>query len=292
MNNVEDKLKMFANEIGDIQDANLKQLATDLIENADDYFFTVAASSSGKYHPPFDLGNGGLVRHTRFVVFLAESVAESFNMTQYDKDCLIVAALAHDIKKQGDGSSLHTVWEHPIYAKDYVYEIHKKTKSKVPKDVIEKIGNAIERHMGKWGHDDIYRKNNIPLPMPETEFEKALNDMIVFDAIICNVDRHFGNFGFIVDNKTNKIIAPAPLFDHGNSLFNMAGRDDLESEEKLNAYAETLLPCVYDDFIATAKEVLTPEHREGLRKLLDFKFKKHPILYIGIGALVGIIFNF
>lgn len=174
MNNVEEKLKMFANEIGDIQDANLKQLATDLIENADDYFFTVAASSSGKYHPPFDLGNGGLVRHTRFVVFLAESVAESFNMTQYDKDCLIVAALAHDIKKQGDGSSSHTVWEHPIYAKDYVYEIHKKTKSKVPKDVIEKIGNAIERHMGKWGHDDIYRKNNTPLPMPETEFEKAL----------------------------------------------------------------------------------------------------------------------
>lgn len=108
------------------------------------------------------------------------------------------------------------------------------------------------------------------------KFEKALNDLIVFDAIICNVDRHFGNFGFIVDNETNQIVAPAPLFDHGNSLFNMAGRDDLESEEKLNAYAETLLPCVYDDFIETAKQVLTPEHREGLRKLLDFKFRKHP----------------
>lgn len=108
------------------------------------------------------------------------------------------------------------------------------------------------------------------------KFEKALNDLIVFDAIICNVDRHFGNFGFIVDNETNQIVAPAPLFDHGNSLFSMAGRDDLESEEKLNAYAETLLPCVYDDFIETAKQVLTPEHREGLRKLLDFKFRKHP----------------
>ena len=66
------------------------------------------------------------------------------------------------------------------------------------------------------------------------------------------------------------------MFKHGNSLFNMAGKDDLESDEKLTAYAETLFPCVYDDFIATAKEVLTPEHREGLRKLLDFKFKKHP----------------
>ncbi len=108
------------------------------------------------------------------------------------------------------------------------------------------------------------------------KFEKALNDMIVFDAVICNVDRHFGNFGFIVENKSNRIVAPAPLFDHGNSLFNMAGRDDLESDEKLTAYAETLLPCVYDNFIEAAKEVLTSEHREGLRKLLDFKFKKHP----------------
>lgn len=107
------------------------------------------------------------------------------------------------------------------------------------------------------------------------EYVKALNDMIVFDALICNVDRHFGNFGFLVDNKINKIVAPAPLFDHGNSLFNLAGRDDLESEAALTAYAETLLPCVYDDFIGTARSVLTPEHREGLRRLLDFKFKKH-----------------
>ena len=107
------------------------------------------------------------------------------------------------------------------------------------------------------------------------EFVEALNDMLVLDAIIMNTDRHFGNFGFIIDNKTNKIVAPAPLFDHGNALFNFAGRDDLENDEALKAYADTLLPCVYDDFIGTAKTVLTQKHREGLRKLLGFKFKKN-----------------
>lgn len=107
------------------------------------------------------------------------------------------------------------------------------------------------------------------------EFVNALNDMIVFDAIIANTDRHFGNFGFIVDNKTNMIVSPAPLFDHGNSLFNFAGRDDLENDEALNTYADTLAPCVYDDFIGTAKKMLTSKHREGLRKLLTFRFKKH-----------------
>lgn len=96
------------------------------------------------------------------------------------------------------------------------------------------------------------------------------------DALIFNTDRHFGNFGFLVDNKTNQIVAPAPLFDHGNSLFNFTGSDDLSSEKALQAYADTLFPCVYDDYVAVAKEVLTAEHKEGLRHLLTFRFKKHP----------------
>lgn len=114
------------------------------------------------------------------------------------------------------------------------------------------------------------------------EFIAAINDMLVLDAIICNVDRHFGNFGFLVDNRTNKVVAPAPLFDHGNSLFdhgnslfNLEGRDDLVSDKALSDYADTLVPCVYDDFIGTAKQVLSSRHREGLRRLLDFRFKRH-----------------
>lgn len=107
-------------------------------------------------------------------------------------------------------------------------------------------------------------------------FVKALDDMLVLDAIICNTDRHFGNFGFLVDNQTNQIIAPAPLFDHGNSLFNFAGTDAFESETALDNFVETLMPCTYNDFIGTARQVLTLERREGLRHLLTFRFKKHP----------------
>lgn len=170
----EDRLKMFANEIGDIYDKDLKELATELIANADDYFFTVPASSSGKYHPPFDLGCGGLVRHTRCVAFMAMSIAESQCMSTMDRDSLIVAAIAHDIKKQGNGNGNHTVFEHPIYAKNYVLEIHKKINSAVPIDVVEKIANAVHSHMGKWGHDKEFIKGNNPLPMPSNEFEFAL----------------------------------------------------------------------------------------------------------------------
>lgn len=107
-------------------------------------------------------------------------------------------------------------------------------------------------------------------------FIEALNEMIVFDAVICNTDRHFGNFGVLIDNTTNRIAKPAPLFDHGNSLFNFAGKDDLESEEAFEAYVSTLLPQAYDDFISEAKAVMTNKSREQVRHLLNYKLKKNP----------------
>ena len=107
------------------------------------------------------------------------------------------------------------------------------------------------------------------------EFEKALNDMIIFDALIFNTDRHYGNFGFLVDSHTNKIIAPAPLFDHGNSLFNFAGSDALKDKESILKYSNAQMPCVYDDYVEEAKKVLTHEWRNEIRKLLDFRLPKH-----------------
>ena len=41
------------------------------------------------------------------------------------------------------------------------------------------------------------------------------------------------------------------------------------------SYIETLFPSVYDDYLGTAKSVLTLELREKLRHLLTFRFKKH-----------------
>ena len=169
-----DRLKLFANEIGDIKDTKLKTLATELIANADDYFFTVAASSSGKYHPQFDLGVGGLVRHTRCVAFFAKSLAESYCFSDNDKDALIVAAIAHDIKKQGDGKGSHTVWEHPTLASNYIFDIVESNKIDVPKKTVKMIANAVHSHMGKWGNYPEFTKGNEPLPMPSNEFEKAL----------------------------------------------------------------------------------------------------------------------
>lgn len=106
------------------------------------------------------------------------------------------------------------------------------------------------------------------------EYVDALNDMIIFDAIIYNTDRHYGNFGVLVDSKTNQVVAPAPLFDHGNSLFNLAGEENWADEKLLKEYADTLLPCVYEDYIEEAKAILDSRMKDKLRKMLTYTLSK------------------
>ena len=54
--------------------------------------------------------------------------------------------------------------------------------------------------------------------MSENIFDN-MRSMVVFDALICNVDRHAGNYGFLRDNHTGKVMGIAPLFAHNLSLF-------------------------------------------------------------------------
>lgn len=107
------------------------------------------------------------------------------------------------------------------------------------------------------------------------EYTDALADMLVFDAVIANTDRHFGNLGFLVDARTNQIEAPAPLFDHGNSLFNFAGKAEMLSRQAFLDFADVQRPACYSDFFAMAKELMSRRHKEMLRHLLGFRFRKH-----------------
>lgn len=108
------------------------------------------------------------------------------------------------------------------------------------------------------------------------DYYEQLLDMIVFDALTLNTDRHYGNFGVIVDNKENKIVEFAPLFDHGASLFCYAmDNDEFTSIETLSEYAKTRTAIMYSDFIETAKLYIGKNQIEKIKKLINFKFKKH-----------------
>lgn len=108
-------------------------------------------------------------------------------------------------------------------------------------------------------------------------------DMMIFDALIHNTDRHFGNFGLLVDNKTNESKALAPIFDNGLSLFNFAMDDDLSD---LESYAKTRMPAFEGvTYEALVNEFLGEKQREELRRLIDFKFTKHPKYNLPSGRL-------
>ena len=78
-----------------------------------------------------------------------------------------------------------------------------------------------------------------------------------------------------MNSNTNEIIDNAPLFDHGNSLFNFATKDDWKTSNDLGQYANTLAPCTYNDFYEYAKKFLDNRRRKMIKKLIGFKFKKH-----------------
>lgn len=105
-----------------------------------------------------------------------------------------------------------------------------------------------------------------------TENLEQIKSMLVFDAVIYNEDRHFGNFGVIRDNKSGKITASAPIFDNGLSLFNFATKEDFED---LDSYAKTRSTPYGVSFEDVCAEVLGKTQKAQLRRLIDFKFKRH-----------------
>ena len=116
-------------------------------------------------------------------------------------------------------------------------------------------------------------------------FSEQIRSMLIFDAVIYNEDRHFGNFGILRDNHTGEIISPAPIFDNGISLFNYAMSDDMND---LTAYAKTRSNPYGVSFESICSEVMGAKQKSQLRKLIGFKFKRHTLLNLPEERLVAI----
>ena len=99
------EIKLFEKEINLIKDNELRELVRDYMEHyTPNYFWSDGASSSGKYHPKFSQGFGGLVRHTKAVVMFAEELLRMSTyayMREQHKDYVIAACILHDTAKYG-----------------------------------------------------------------------------------------------------------------------------------------------------------------------------------------------
>lgn len=109
-------------------------------------------------------------------------------------------------------------------------------------------------------------------------------DMMLFDSLIANRDRHLGNFGVITDNNSGKVLRPAPVFDNGYSLYCTAAVNELKTGERVRAYEETL-SCRNFSLDRQAYVFAEKRHMVAMRRLLEFEFRQHPKIKISSGTL-------
>lgn len=175
----------FKRELDFIKYKPLKIFAEWGLKQLPDYFYEVAASSTGKYHPSYALGEGGLVRHTIAAVRIAEELFKNETIQNFDehqKDVIRVSLLLHDGVKHGLDGSQYTVATHPLEVCEYLenryYEVDEE---ELPDEVIEiiedgpweQIDNCIRSHMGQWNTD--YKTGEEILPKPESDIQKFVH---------------------------------------------------------------------------------------------------------------------
>ena len=174
MNQTIDKSAVFEKEMDFINNPRYKESAKVLINLLPDYFFEVPASSTGKYHPSFSLGDGGLVRHTKAAVRIAyemfndESVTGAYSKNE--KDLMMIALMMHDGLKSGLEKSQYTKFEHPLLVCDYIKE--NKDKTEFNDKEIEFICHVISSHMGPWNTNNY---SNVVLNKPESKFQRFVH---------------------------------------------------------------------------------------------------------------------
>lgn len=100
-------------------------------------FFTQPASMSGQWHQGYELGVGGLVRHTVAAMEVARTLFPLWNFTEGEQDTIISALALHDLAKPSK--------THPIEVERLLEPIRDRYFKEV-----DKVVNLIETHHGQW----------------------------------------------------------------------------------------------------------------------------------------------
>lgn len=191
------KQEIFKNEINYVIDSERRKDLKKMIGLLPDYFFEVPASSTGKYHPKFSLGDGGLVRHTKVAVRIAYELLKNNTVgtkfSDKDKDLIIMALILHDGVKSGMEHSRYTKFDHPLLVSKLLME--NKSKFSLEIDDLRKICSMIESHMGEWTYDN-YSKKEV-LPKPRTAEQRFVH-MCDYLASRKFLDVEFGEDGNIL----------------------------------------------------------------------------------------------
>lgn len=105
--------------------------------------------------------------------------------------------------------------------------------------------------------------------------EDDFRRMVVADCITLNCDRHFGNFGFMVNNDTFERTVLNPCFDFNKAFVPFAeegfdfGRPELDFDQYLSRRG----PVIGSDYVAPAKAILTPQIKKCVEEIRETQLK-------------------
>ena len=162
-----------------IANDTLREWVEKKLDDVPKYFWEIPASTTGKYHPEYSQGKGGLVRHTRAVVFFVIELSRSWGLTEQELDIAIAAAILHDTWKCGkDGK--HTVYEHPEIAAEWAREDSEEG------SVRWQVADLILTHMGDHGWGKYPPKTRMQWFLHTCDYLASRKQIIVpIDEIKC-----------------------------------------------------------------------------------------------------------
>lgn len=164
-------MEFFKKELELIKNDKIREQTIQVLEKVNEKFFTEPASSTGKYHPQYALGEGGLYRHTRAAVGIANCLLQ-LDMFDYfppdGKDYIIAAIILHDSCKSGKNwEGKYTKHEHPILAADLIREVLGE-EGEPDCEFIECVCPLVESHMGQW-NTCRWSKEVLPIPVDDRQ---------------------------------------------------------------------------------------------------------------------------
>lgn len=133
--------ELLSYEVAQIDDPNIQKFVKETLNVVNPCHAWKPASSTGKYHPQFALGEGGLIRHIKVVVRNAIEMMRAVpQLEEYEHDEFLAAAILHDMWKYPEGrDNEFTAFDHPKLGGDYCKQ-----------HGYETIGRLIASHQGIW----------------------------------------------------------------------------------------------------------------------------------------------
>ena len=166
--------EQFLDELEFIKDESLAESLLKIINMLPEYWLTEPASSTGKYHPEYALGEGGLLRHSKAAMRIGYELLSDAcigdKYTEKEQDLMLMSLLVHDGLKLGLPQEKYTRFDHPILMANYI--VDNREEIGLSEEDALFMASVIKTHMGPWTVD--YNGNEV-LERPQTKYQNFVH---------------------------------------------------------------------------------------------------------------------